>query len=140
MTRGDSKEAVTAKDIILHHLREQAHAPLLPVQSGRAMKRRIKQLLAGAALLGALAFLYSSWRGERERSAPGAVGRTAAARRPVFFVGLDGADWSLLDVARLRDELAGLFGRPVDLVGERNVTNPYRLASIRRDRRLLYAA
>ena len=45
------------------------------------------------------------------------------------------ADWSLLDTARLRAELAELFGRPVDLVRERNVTNPYRLASIRRDRR-----
>ncbi len=50
------------------------------------------------------------------------------------------ADWSLLDTARLRAELAELFGRPVDLVRERNVTNPYRLASIRRDRRLLHAA
>ena len=50
------------------------------------------------------------------------------------------ADWSLLDTARLRAELAELFGRPVDLVRERNVTNPYRLASIRRDRRPLYAA
>ncbi len=51
-----------------------------------------------------------------------------------------GADWSLLDTARLRVELAELFGRPVDLVRERNITNPYRLASIRRDRRPLYAA
>lgn len=51
-----------------------------------------------------------------------------------------GADWSLLDTARLRAELAELFGRPVDLVRERNITNPYRLASIRRDRRPLYAA
>lgn len=51
-----------------------------------------------------------------------------------------GADWSLLDSARLRAELADLFGRPVDLVRERNVTNPYRLATIQRDRRLLYAA
>jgi hypothetical protein len=49
------------------------------------------------------------------------------------------ADWSLLDVARLHRELADLFGRPVDLVRERNITNPYRLATIRRDRRLLYA-
>jgi predicted nucleotidyltransferase len=37
------------------------------------------------------------------------------------------ADWSLLDTARLQAELAELFGRPVDLVRERNVTNPYRL-------------
>ena len=50
------------------------------------------------------------------------------------------ADWSLLETARLRAELAELFGRPVDLVRERNVTNPYRLASIRWDRRQLYAS
>lgn len=50
------------------------------------------------------------------------------------------ADWSLLDTLRLRAELAELFGRRVDLVRERNVANPYRLASIRRDRRSLYAA
>jgi uncharacterized protein len=50
------------------------------------------------------------------------------------------ADWSLLDTARLRAELAELFGRRVDLVRERNVINPYRLASIRRDHRPLYAA
>ncbi|MDP1748900.1 MAG: nucleotidyltransferase family protein [Reyranella sp.] len=50
------------------------------------------------------------------------------------------ADWSLFDVARLRDEMAELFGRPVDLVRERNITNPYRLATIRRDRCLLYGA
>jgi len=50
------------------------------------------------------------------------------------------AEWSLFDVARLRDEMAELFGRPVDLIGEANVTNPYRLASIHRHKKLLYAA
>lgn len=50
------------------------------------------------------------------------------------------ADLSLFDVARLRDELTELFGRPVDLIGECNVINPYRLASIRRHKKLLYAA
>ena len=50
------------------------------------------------------------------------------------------ADWSLLDVARLQQKLADLFGRPVGLVRERNITNPYRLATIRRDKRPLYAA
>jgi len=50
------------------------------------------------------------------------------------------ADWSLFDTVELRAQLAELFGRPVDLMRERNITNPYRLASIRRDRRLLYVA
>jgi len=36
--------------------------------------------------------------------------------------------------------LASCSDDPVDLVRERNVTNPYRLTSIRRDRRALYAA
>jgi hypothetical protein len=34
------------------------------------------------------------------------------------------ADWSLLDSARLRRELAELFGHTVDLVQVRNITNP----------------
>lgn len=50
------------------------------------------------------------------------------------------ADWSLFDTAQLREELASLFGRPVDLVREPDITNPYRRASIRRDLRLIYAA
>jgi predicted nucleotidyltransferase len=50
------------------------------------------------------------------------------------------AEWSLFDIARLRDELADLFGRPVDLISEAGVTNPYRAASIRRHKKLLYAA
>jgi len=50
------------------------------------------------------------------------------------------ADWSLLDMARLHDELEEVFGRRIDLIRERNVANPYRLASIRRDKKLLYAA
>src|SRR5258708_12656435 len=38
------------------------------------------------------------------------------------------ADWSLLDTARLRSELAELLGRPLALVRERNATNPSLLA------------
>ena len=41
------------------------------------------------------------------------------------------ADWSLLDIARLRDEMAALFGRPVDLVRERNVTNPLQAGHVK---------
>ncbi len=50
------------------------------------------------------------------------------------------ADWSLFDTAQLRTELAELFGRPVDLVRDPDITNPYRRVSIHRDLRLLYAA
>ena len=39
-----------------------------------------------------------------------------------------------------KDDFERLFGRPVDLIREGSVTNPYRQATIRRDRRLLYAA
>ncbi len=48
--------------------------------------------------------------------------------------------WSLLDIAALRNELRTLFAREVDIVEESAVRNPYMLASIRRSKRVLYAA
>jgi uncharacterized protein len=39
-----------------------------------------------------------------------------------------------------KEEFERLFGRSVDLIRDGSVTNPYRRATIRRDRRLLYAA
>jgi predicted nucleotidyltransferase len=40
----------------------------------------------------------------------------------------------------LRDELADLFHRPVDVVVEGAIRNPIRRQSIMRDKRRLYAA
>lgn len=51
-----------------------------------------------------------------------------------------GAPWSTLDFVDLREELAELFHRPVDLVEEKAIRNPYRRASILRDKSVLYAA
>ncbi len=48
--------------------------------------------------------------------------------------------WTLLDLATMKLELEALFGRRVDLVEEGAVRNPYRRASILRDKRTLYAA
>jgi hypothetical protein len=50
------------------------------------------------------------------------------------------APWSTLDLVDLREELATLFGRSVDLVEERAIRNPYRKATILRDKSVLYAA
>ncbi len=50
------------------------------------------------------------------------------------------ATWDLFDVVTMRDELASMFGRPVDLIEEPAVRNPYMLDSIRRTKRVLYAA
>jgi predicted nucleotidyltransferase len=50
------------------------------------------------------------------------------------------APWSSLDLVDMRDELARLFGRRVDLVEEKAVRNPYRRASMLRDKSVLYAA
>jgi uncharacterized protein len=50
------------------------------------------------------------------------------------------APWDALDIVDLRAELAELFGRTVDLVGEKAIRNPYRKASILRDKSVLYAA
>lgn len=40
----------------------------------------------------------------------------------------------------LKENLESLFGRPVDLVMPRAVRNPYVLASMNRDRQVVYAA
>ncbi len=48
--------------------------------------------------------------------------------------------WDLWDMVDLRDELADLFGRPVDVVVEGAIRNPIRRQSIMRDQRRLYAA
>jgi predicted nucleotidyltransferase len=50
------------------------------------------------------------------------------------------APWDVLDILDLRAELADLFGRAVDLVEEKAIRNPYRRASILRDKSVLYAA
>ena len=50
------------------------------------------------------------------------------------------APWSTLDLVDLREELASLFGKRVDLVEEKAIRNPYRKASILRDKSILYAA
>ena len=48
--------------------------------------------------------------------------------------------WDLWDMVDLRDELANLFHRPVDVVVEGAIRNPIRRQSIMRDKRRLYAA
>ena len=40
----------------------------------------------------------------------------------------------------MRDELASIFGRPVDLVEKRLVTNPFRRHAILTTKKVLYAA
>jgi predicted nucleotidyltransferase len=49
------------------------------------------------------------------------------------------APWSTLDIVDLREELASLFERPVDLIEERAIRNPYRRTAILRDKSILYA-
>jgi predicted nucleotidyltransferase len=50
------------------------------------------------------------------------------------------ADWSLLDLVTMQDALSALLGRPVDLVEEAALRNPYRRFAIRRSKHVLYAA
>lgn len=52
----------------------------------------------------------------------------------------DDASWDLLDVVRMRDELAGIFGRPVDLVEKGAIRNPFRREAIMGSFEVLYAA
>jgi uncharacterized protein len=51
-----------------------------------------------------------------------------------------GAGWSLVDLVTVQDELAAVLGRPVDLIEEAALRNPYRRAAILESRQLVYAA
>ena len=51
-----------------------------------------------------------------------------------------GSGTSLFDLVAMRDELAQIFGREVDLVEKAGLTNPFRRAHILQNRSLLYAA
>ena len=50
------------------------------------------------------------------------------------------APWSLWDLIDMRDELGGMFGRQVDLVEERSLSNPFRRRAILRSKQVIYAA
>ena len=50
------------------------------------------------------------------------------------------AEWSLWDFVEIKDELAGLFSREVDLVEKGAVGNPFRRRTIDRDLTVVYAA
>jgi uncharacterized protein len=50
------------------------------------------------------------------------------------------APWSAFDLVTMRDELAALVGREVDLVEQDALRNPFRRAAILRDKRVIYAA
>ncbi len=50
------------------------------------------------------------------------------------------APWSAFELVAMRDELSAIFARDVDLVEESFIRNPYRRASILRDKRVLHAA
>lgn len=48
--------------------------------------------------------------------------------------------WTLWDFIDMKDELVAMFGRPVDLMTEPSLKNPFRRHSILTSRRILYAA
>jgi uncharacterized protein len=50
------------------------------------------------------------------------------------------ADWSLLDLVVMKEELSTLLGREVDLIEQEALRNPYRRAAILNSKRVLYAA
>jgi hypothetical protein len=51
-----------------------------------------------------------------------------------------GAAWSLFDLVTMQQELATILGRPVDLVEEDALRNPYRRAAILSSKQVVYAA
>ena len=51
----------------------------------------------------------------------------------------DDAPWSLWDLIAMQDELAEMFGRPVDLVEKEGLRNPFRRQQILETRQVIYA-
>ena len=51
-----------------------------------------------------------------------------------------GSGWSSFDLVTMREELVTLLGRPVDLVEEAALRNPYRRSAILKAKQILYAA
>jgi uncharacterized protein len=79
----------------------------------------------------------------RELSAFGSVLRedfTAASDIDVLVSFSPDAAWSGFDLVDMRDELAQMLGRPVDLVEEAGLRNPIRRAAILQTKHQLYAA
>jgi predicted nucleotidyltransferase len=50
------------------------------------------------------------------------------------------AGWSLVDLVTMQEALAAVLGRPVDLIEEAALRNPYRRAAILESKQLVYAA
>lgn len=50
------------------------------------------------------------------------------------------ADWSLLDLVEMQEELRALFHRDVDLVEREGLRNPIRRKAILSSRQVIYAA
>ncbi|MCC7168473.1 MAG: nucleotidyltransferase family protein [Rhodospirillales bacterium] len=50
------------------------------------------------------------------------------------------APWTLLDLARMQEELQALLGRPVDLIEERALRNPIRRQAMLAEKAILHAA
>lgn len=50
------------------------------------------------------------------------------------------APWSLFDLVVMKEELEGIFGRPVDLVEREALRNPYRRHAILSTREVVHAA
>ncbi len=50
------------------------------------------------------------------------------------------AGWNLWDLAEMQQELEGIFGRPVDLVENGTLRNPFRRQAILNTKEVVYAA
>jgi predicted nucleotidyltransferase len=90
----------------------------------------------------ALSHLCRRWRIE-ELSLFGSLARGeagSASDADLLVTFQADARWDLWDMVDLRDELAGLFHRPVDVAVGGAIRNPIRRRSIMRDKRQLYAA
>lgn len=50
------------------------------------------------------------------------------------------AKWSLLDIARMQEQMSGILGRKADIVDIRGLRNPFRRREILNTREIVYAS
>jgi predicted nucleotidyltransferase len=108
-----------------HHMTEQAEKNLkIALEAERLNAICTKWMVSELALFGSVL---------RDDFGPG-------SDVDVLVTFRNDAPWDLFDLVSFRDELSELFGREVDLVEKRAITNPIRRRNILSASEVLYAA
>ena len=111
--------------------------------ASRNVQSRLSGLDGGGATVGAALDAFCQRWKVVELALFGSVLRedfTSQSDIDVLVTFTDEAEWSLLDIVQMRDQLEQIFGRPVDLVEKSAIRNPFRRKAILGSQKVIYAA